>query len=70
MYDPLALMACIPAYRETNFLWDTKYVNGTPHSIAGVSQTQNGIIDATGMSDEMAAIFGLGFRNSMQNICQ
>ena len=70
MYDPLALMACVPAFRETNFLWDTKYVNGTPHSIAGVSQTQNGIIDATGMSDEMAAIFGLGFRNSMQNICQ
>ena len=70
MYDPLALMACVPAYREANFLWDTKYVNGTPHRIAGVSQAQNGIVDASSMSDEMAALFTLGFRNSMQGISQ
>jgi inosine-uridine nucleoside N-ribohydrolase len=69
MYDPLALMACVSAYRETNFVWDTIYVNGTPHRIAGVSENQNGIVDARGMSDEMASLFGLAFRNALQNIC-
>lgn len=69
MYDPLALMACVPAYRDNSFVWETKFVNGTPHRIAGTSDIQTGIVDAEDMSNEMANIFSMAFRSSLENIC-
>uniref|UniRef100_A0A7S4SA71 Guanylate cyclase domain-containing protein n=2 Tax=Ditylum brightwellii TaxID=49249 RepID=A0A7S4SA71_9STRA len=70
MYDPLALLCCVPAYREAHFRMETVTVNGVPQSVVGLSQDQTGIVDPEVLCAELFSLFRLAFLRSLQNICK
>lgn len=53
MYDPLALLCCIPSYRQQYFNVNNYTINGVSHGICGVSDADNGIVDSDALSQEM-----------------
>uniref|UniRef100_A0A7S2EP73 Uncharacterized protein n=1 Tax=Trieres chinensis TaxID=1514140 RepID=A0A7S2EP73_TRICV len=68
MYDPLSMMVCVSAYRETYFHWESKVVNGVRHKYCGVSETNTGVIDATALRDKLGSLLQLSLRSALQNI--
>lgn len=51
LYDPIALIACVPSLRRRFFDPEEVIVKGTTHLVIGVSPAKRGIIDA----DELSA---------------
>ena len=68
MHSPLALLACVPVFRQNYFKCKTKMVNGTPHKVIGTSIDDTGIKDSTLLLDEYTALFRLGLKNSLKMI--
>lgn len=45
LYDPIALIACVPSLRSRFFAPEAVVVKGTTHLVIGVSPTKRGIVD-------------------------
>jgi len=65
MYDPLAVLLCVPAYRATHFDWKTKVVNGVPHVVVGTSERDTGIKNRLSLYNEYASLFLYAFQESL-----
>ena len=65
MYDPLALLFCVPAYRAAHFSPKTKVVNGVAHIVVGTSERDTGIINSPSLYDEYASLFLYAFEESL-----
>lgn len=57
MYDPLALLACVPFFRKRHFTLSTRMVNGVPHILSGVSNIETGIKDVVSLHDDLCSLF-------------
>ena len=68
LYDPLALLACVPAFRELHFDWKTKVIDNTPHIVTGISNEDKGIIDASALNDELFSLLRLSLQASLEMI--
>jgi len=68
LYSPLALFACVPAFRETHFKSHTKMVDNTLHHVIGTSMTETGVVDATHLYDEFFVLFLAAYKNSLKLI--
>ena len=68
LYDPLALLACVPAFRELHFAWKTKVINNTPHIVTGISNEDRGIIDASALYDEFFSLLRLSLTAALEMI--
>jgi len=66
LYDPLALLACVPAFREMHFEWKTKMVKNTPHIVTGISIQENGIKNAIALCDELFSLLRIALKNSLE----
>ena len=53
MYDPLALLCCIPTFRNKYFNVKNYNINGVSHGICGLSNTDNGVVDGDALSQEI-----------------
>lgn len=65
MYDPLAVLLCVPAYRSALFRWHTKVVNGTPHMVVGTSEVDTGIPNRLTLYTEYSSLFLSAFLESL-----
>mmetsp|Transcript_2252 Transcript_2252/g.5269 ORF Transcript_2252/g.5269 Transcript_2252/m.5269 type:complete len:1378 (+) Transcript_2252:1-4134(+) len=65
MYDPLAVLLCVPAYRSTHFKWKTKIVNGVQHIVVGTSELDTGICNRLSLYHEYATLFLTAFTESL-----
>jgi tetratricopeptide (TPR) repeat protein len=65
MYDPLAVLLCVPAYRATHFNWQTKVVNGVSHIVVGTSERDTGINTRLSLYAEYASLFYDAFLDSL-----
>jgi hypothetical protein len=65
MYDPLAVLLCIPAYRTSHFSWKTKIVNDTPHIVVGTSELDTGISNRLSLYNECSSLFLSAFQHSL-----
>ncbi|KAL7469251.1 hypothetical protein ACHAXS_009513 [Conticribra weissflogii] len=65
MYDPLAVLLCVPAYRSTHFKWKTKIVNGVQHIVVGTSELDTGISNRISLYHEYATLFLTAFTESL-----
>lgn len=65
MYDPLAVLLCVPAYRTTHFNWQTKVVNGVSHIVVGTSERDTGINTRQSLYAEYASLFLYAFLTSL-----
>jgi hypothetical protein len=45
MYDPLALMACVPDLRRRFFTCVEKEFKGVTHTVIGISKDEPGVVD-------------------------
>jgi hypothetical protein len=65
MYDPLAVMMCVPSYRSLYFKSKSKIVNGVEHIVIGESEVENGVVDEASLFNEYSRLFSLAFQNSL-----
>ncbi|KAL3802964.1 hypothetical protein HJC23_011587 [Cyclotella cryptica] len=65
MYDPLAVMMCVPSYRSLYFNYKTKIVHGVEHIVIGESEVENGVVDEASLFNEYSRLFSLAFQNSL-----
>jgi len=65
MYDPLAVLLCVPAYRATHFDWKTKVVNGVSHIVVGTSERDTGIKNRLSLYTEYSSLFLYAFQESL-----
>jgi hypothetical protein len=65
MYDPLAVLLCVPAYRTSHFTWQTKVVNGTSHIVVGTSELDTGIQNRLLLFNEYSTLFFSAFLESL-----
>ncbi|KAL3802963.1 hypothetical protein HJC23_011586 [Cyclotella cryptica] len=65
MYDPLAVLLCVPAYRSSHFSWQTKVVNETPHIVVGTSELDTGIPNRLSLYNEYSSLFFSAFLESL-----
>jgi len=65
MYDPLAVLLCVPAYRAKHFGWKTKVVNGVSHVVVGTSERDTGIKNRLSLYNEYASLFLFAFQESL-----
>ncbi|KAL7517295.1 hypothetical protein ACHAWX_002227 [Stephanocyclus meneghinianus] len=65
MYDPLAVMMCVPSYRSLYFTIKSKIVNGVEHIVIGESEVENGVVDEASLFNEYSRLFSLAFQNSL-----
>ena len=65
MYDPLAVLLCVPAYRTTHFNWQTKVVNGVSHIVVGTSERDTGINTRQSLYAEYTSLFLHAFLESL-----
>ena len=65
MYDPLAVLLCVSAYRDTHFNWQTKIVNGVSHIVVGTSERDTGINNRLSLYSEYASLFYNAFLESL-----
>ena len=65
MYDPLAVLLCVPAYRATHFNWKTKVVKGVRHIVVGTSELDTGITNRLSLYSEYSSLFLLAFQQSL-----
>ena len=65
MYDPLAVLLCVPAYRNTHFEGKTKVVNGVSHIVVGTSERDTGIRNRLSLYTEYSLLFLYAFQESL-----
>jgi hypothetical protein len=65
MYDPLAVLLCVPAYRTAHFNWQTKVVNDVPHIVVGTSELDTGIRNRLSLFSEYSSLFFSAFLDSL-----
>eukprot|EP00970_Alexandrium_tamarense_P020350 scaffold15123_cov200-Alexandrium_tamarense.AAC.3 len=65
MYDPLAVLLCIPAYRRLYFDCKVKVVNGVSHVVVGTSEADNGIVNPDLLYNEYASLFFTALQRSL-----
>jgi predicted ATPase/class 3 adenylate cyclase len=65
MYDPLAMLLTVPAYRTSHFTCKEKIVNGVTHLIVGTSERDSGIKNRLALFDEYSALFLSAFEASL-----
>ena len=65
MYDPLAVLLCVSAYRATHFNWHTKVVNGVSHIVVGTSDLDTGINNRLSLYSEYVSLFYNAFLDSL-----
>ena len=65
MYDPLAVLLCVPAYRASHYNWKTKVVNGTNHIVVGTSELDTGISNRSALYNEYSSLFFSAFLDSL-----
>ena len=57
MYDPLAVLICVPEYRNTHFEGKVKVVNGVSHVVIGTSEQETGVLDPVKVYKEYSLLF-------------
>ena len=65
MYDPLALILAVPAYRTAHFTCKEKVVNGVAHLVVGTSERDTGIKNRLALFDEYSTLFLSAFEESL-----
>lgn len=65
MYDPLAVLLCVPAYRTSHFEGKTKVVNGVSHLVIGTSERDRGIRNRISLYNEYSSLFLYAFQESL-----
>lgn len=65
MYDPLAVLLCVPAYRSTHFDGKIKIVNGVSHIVVGTSERDTGIKNRVSLYTEYSLLFLYAFQESL-----
>jgi hypothetical protein len=65
MYDPLAVLLCVPAYRATHFGGKSKVVNGVSHIVVGTSERDTGIKSRLSLYNEYSSLFLYAFQESL-----
>ena len=65
MYDPLAVMVCVPAYRALYFEHKSKVVNGVEHVVIGESEALNGVVDEALLFNEYSRLFSCAFQTTL-----
>jgi len=65
MYDPLAVILCVPAYRTAHFDWKEKVVNGVSHIVVGTSERDTGIKNRLSLYNEYSSLFLYAFQESL-----
>lgn len=57
MYDPLAVLICVPSYRNTHFDGKFKVVNGVSHVVIGTNEEETGVRDPIPLYKEYSHLF-------------
>ncbi|KAK1747849.1 soluble adenylyl cyclase [Skeletonema marinoi] len=65
MYDPLAMLLAVPAYRTAHFAFKEKVVNGVTHLCVGTSERDTGIKNRLALFDEYSTLFLSAFEESL-----
>ena len=65
MYDPLAVLLCVDAYRTTHFDGKAKVVNGVTHYVVGTSERDTGIRNRLSLYTEYSSLFLYAFQESL-----
>ena len=65
MYDPLAVLLCVRAYRSTHFDGKIKIVNGVSHIVVGTSERDTGIKNRVSLYTEYSLLFLYAFQESL-----
>ncbi|KAL7551428.1 hypothetical protein ACHAWF_014616 [Thalassiosira exigua] len=65
MYDPLAVLLCVPAYRLAHFDCKSKIVNGVSHIVVGTSDRDTGVKNRVSLYNEYASLFLYAFQESL-----
>jgi inosine-uridine nucleoside N-ribohydrolase len=65
MYDPLALLLAVPAYRAAHFCCKEKNVNDVTHLVVGTSERDTGIKNKLALFDEYSTLFLSAFEESL-----
>ena len=65
MYDPLAVLLCVPAYRTAHFDGKAKVVNGVSHLVVGTSERDTGIKNRVSLYTEYSSLFLYAFQESL-----
>ncbi len=65
MYDPLAVLLAVPAYRTAHFACKEKVVNGVTHLCVGTSERDTGIKNRLALFDEYSTLFLSAFEESL-----
>jgi hypothetical protein len=65
MYDPLAVMCCVPSYRNSHFICREKVVQGVSHLVAGISEKENGIRNRCSLYEEYSSLFMSAMQRSL-----
>jgi hypothetical protein len=65
MYDPLAVLLCVPAYRAAHFEWKSNVVNEVSHIVGGTSERDTGIKNRTSLYSEYSSLFLFAFQEAM-----
>lgn len=63
----LALLCCVPTYRESHFRWDVHQVNGIDHKYCRHQNAKAGVLKSQSLSDEVAMLIGFALRTSLLN---
>eukprot|EP00985_Skeletonema_marinoi_P012749 scaffold6223_cov145-Skeletonema_marinoi.AAC.5 len=65
MYDPLAMLLAVPAYRTAHFAFKEKVVNGVTHLCVGTTERDTGIKNRLALFDEYSTLFLSAFEESL-----
>ena len=65
MYDPLAVLLCVPAYRDVHFEGKSVVVNGVTHIVVGTSERDTGIRSRISLYNEYSSLFLYAFQESL-----
>ena len=57
MYNPLAVLICVPSYRSLYFQCKAKAVDGVSHVVVGTSESDTGIRDRLSLYKEYSHLF-------------
>jgi len=57
MYDPLAVLICVPSYRSLHFSCKSKIVKGVSHLVIGTSENDTGVNNQISLYKEYSHLF-------------
>lgn len=65
VYDPLAMLSCVPNLRERHFKKTTKMVNGTPHVLIGASKEETDVVNVKALHDELLELMNFALNGAL-----